>query len=199
MSRFFNRFTAFDFIVMALMAAIGVATKPFITALAHIITGPLMIPGGSVAGGFYMLFLVLGAAIVGKRGAALLIALVEALLVVVTGMLGSHGLVSFITYLLPGLGVELLWLLIRHNGCCVVCCFLGGVIANLLGCFSVNLVFFRLPAVPLVIMLCTAALSGGLGGILAWNINKLLLKGSVIRRAPKAKQALKEAANEEAN
>lgn len=197
MSRFFDRFTAFDFVIMAMMAAIGVAVKPFITALAHMITGPFMIPGGTVAGGVYMLFLVLGAAIVGKRGAATIIALVEALLVVVTGILGSHGILSFVTYLLPGLAVDLLWLFMRHNGCCAMCCFFGGIIANIFGCFTVNMVFFRLPLIPLMIMLSTAAISGGIGGIVAWNVNKVLMKyGLTGTKKRKYRQQVKEASNE---
>ena len=181
MNGFFNRFSAFDYVIMAMMAAIGVAVKPFVSAFAHIITGPFMIPGGTVAGGIYMLFLVLGAAIVGKRGAATLIAAVEALLVIATGIMGSHGIVSFVTYLLPGIGVDILWLLMRHKGCCALCCFFGGIVANILGCFTVNLVFFRLPFIPLIIMLSAAAISGGIGGIIAYNINKILQKYGLVQ------------------
>jgi len=197
MSRFFDRFTAFDFVIMAMMSAIGVAVKPFITALAHMITGPFMIPGGTVAGGVYMLFLILGAAIVGKRGAATIIALVEALLVVVTGILGSHGILSFVTYLLPGLAVDILWFIMRHNGCCALCCFFGGIIANIFGCFTVNMVFFRLPLIPLMIMLSTAAISGGIGGIIAWNINKVLMKYGLT--GTKKRNYQPQPQNEEAN
>lgn len=43
-----------------------------------------------------------GAAIVNKRGAATLIGLVQAILVFVAGVYGTHGIVSVLTYTLPG-------------------------------------------------------------------------------------------------
>ena len=56
-----------DYIIIAMMASIGIAVKTIIVPLAQIITGPLFIPGGVLAGGFYMMFLVLGEAITNKR------------------------------------------------------------------------------------------------------------------------------------
>ena len=176
MSKFFDRFSVFDLVILALMAALGVAIKPFVNMLAHLLTGPLLIPAGTVAGGIYMLFPVLGAAIVGKRGAATLLALVQAIMVLVTGILGTHGLVTLLTYTAPGLAIDFLWLLMRHRGECSLCCFFGGLIANIVGTFGSNLVFFRLSAIPLLVMLITAALFGGLGGFLAWNIRNVLVK-----------------------
>ena len=48
--------------------------------------------------------------------------------------------------------------------------FTAGVVANISGTYLSNLIFFRLPLLPLVISLSTGALSGGLGGILAYLI-----------------------------
>ena len=70
---------------MAMIASMGIAVKVIIVPLAHIITGPLFIPGGVVAGGFYMGFLVLGAAIIQKPGTATMIALIQAAVVTITG------------------------------------------------------------------------------------------------------------------
>ena len=39
-----RKFSIFDIIIIALMATLGIATKPVIVPLAHIITGPLYIP-----------------------------------------------------------------------------------------------------------------------------------------------------------
>ena len=64
------RFSLFDLIIIAMMAALGIAIKPVVVPLAHIITGPLFIPSGAVAGGFYMMWLVLGLGLTGKRGTA---------------------------------------------------------------------------------------------------------------------------------
>lgn len=49
-----GRFPISDLVIIAILSALGIATKPIIVPLVHIITGPLYIPGGAVAGGFYM-------------------------------------------------------------------------------------------------------------------------------------------------
>jgi len=49
-------------------------------------------------------------------------------------------------------------------------------LANISGTMLSNLVFFRLPVIPLLLSLCAASLSGGLGGLIAYNIVKTLKK-----------------------
>ena len=167
-------FTTRDLVVIAVLAALGIAVKPIVVPLAHLVAAPLFIPGGALAGGIYMMWLVVGMGIVGKRGTATLIALVQALLVMLTGVVGSHGALSLISYTMPGIVMDLgLWLT-GHRACCLRCCFLAGILANLTGTLMVNLIFFRLPPVPLALTLCTAALSGGVGGVLAWQVIKAL-------------------------
>jgi len=61
-----KQFTVYELIIIALTASLGIASKPIIVPLIHLITGPLFIPGGAVAGGFYMMWIVLGATLVGK-------------------------------------------------------------------------------------------------------------------------------------
>lgn len=163
-----------DYILIAMMAGMGIAIKPIIVPLAQIITGPLFIPGGVVAGGFYMIFLVLASAITNKYGAATLVALVQAAIVLVSGILGSHGAVSLITYTLPGLGVDLFFLITRHKADNAPICFFAGIIANMVGSYAVNLAIFNLSFVPLMLSLCAAALSGGLGGLIAHTVAKYL-------------------------
>ncbi len=169
-NRWIASFSMFDLVIIALMAAIGIAIKPIVVPLAHIITGPLYIPGGVIAGGFYMLWIVLGAGLVGKPGAATLIALVQAIMVLAMGIFGTHGAMSFITYSLPGLAVDGVFLLSGHRGCCRGCCFAAGIAANISGTFLVNVVFFRLPMIPLLLSLSAAAFSGGIGGLIAGSL-----------------------------
>ncbi|MBT9150996.1 MAG: hypothetical protein DDT40_01177 [candidate division WS2 bacterium] len=91
-------------------------------------------------------------------------------MVISLGTFGTHGLMSFFTYLMPGIAVDLVMLLSRHKGCCIGCCFAGGIAANITGTYLVNLVFFRLPFIPLVLSLASASLSGGLGGVIAYSL-----------------------------
>jgi len=172
--KFIGRFSIYQLMVVALLAALGVAVKIIIVPLIHIITGPLYIPGGAMAGGIYMMFLVLAVAITGKAGAASLCGFVQALLVIVTGLGGNHGALTIFSYTLSGFSVDLVMLILRHRACCKLCCFFSCMAANLTGTLIVNAAFFALPAVPLMLVLCSAALSGGIGGLIAWPITKQL-------------------------
>jgi len=181
LKKFLEKFTLFNLMTIALMAALGIAVKSVIVPLVHIITGPLYIPGGVVAGGIYMVFLVLAVSLTGIRGAAGLCGLCQGIMVLVIGTAGSHGVLSIFSYTLTGVAVDLLMLVIRHNGCCVLCCFFGAIAANMTGTLIVNSAFFSLPLVPLVLSLAAGALSGGVGGILAWMITKQLRKYKAIK------------------
>lgn len=174
--RFFDRFSTFNLIIIAMMAALGIATKPVIVPLAHIITGPLYIPGGAVAGGFYMMWIVLGAAIVNKRGAGTIIALVQAIMVMALGVFGTHGIMSLVTYVIPGIAVDLVFLIFNYRKYRLLSLFMAGALANISGTYLSNIVFFRLPLIPLILSLSAGTLSGGLGGLIAYNIDKGLKK-----------------------
>lgn len=170
MKGFLQRFSVFDLVIIAMMSALGVAVKPIVVAFVHLITGPLVVPGGSLAGGFYMMWMVLGAAVVKKSGTATLIGLVQAIMVIATGFYGTHGIISLITYTLPGLTVDLLLWITRLEANEKMAMFIGCIGANLCGVFLSNIVFFRLPLIPLLFTLSAGALSGALGGLLAWLV-----------------------------
>ena len=123
-----------------------------------------------------MLFIVIAAVLVRRPWTATITCIVQALLVIISGVIGSHGILSLFTYVIPGLMVDIFYLLIRKQRYNSLICFFMGMIANMAGTFSSNLVFFRLPAVPLMLSLFAGALSGGLGGLVAWGITKSLKK-----------------------
>lgn len=159
-----------------MMAALGVAVKPIVVSLVHIISGPLFIPGGSLAGGFYMMWIVLGAGLVNKRGTATLIGLVQAIIVITVGAYGTHGIMSLLTYTLPGLTVDVLLWITRQKPDERLAMLMGCIGANVCGVLLSNLMFFRLPLTPLILALSAGALSGALGGWLAGLIQERLNK-----------------------
>ena len=171
--KFFDKFSSFELIIIVVMAALGVAIKPIIVPIAHIICGPLMIPSGAMAGGLYMMWMVIGYGMVRKRGTAFLIALVQTLLVIFTGIVGSHGIMTFVTYLGPGLAVELVMFLVPRLGCNRGVCLGAGAAANIVGTLAVNYIFFRTPGVYLVLVMAIAALSGLVGGLISWQLIKI--------------------------
>lgn len=186
MTKLFRRFTTLDLVVTAIMAALGIAIKPIITPLAHIITGPLLIPGGTVAGGFYMLWLVLGYGLTGnKKGTALLIGLVQGVIVILQPF-ANHGAFSIISYAAPGMAVELVYLLLGPGPVSPLRAFLGGAAANLAGTFLVMAVIMRinfllLPWLPFALIACTTLLAGGLGGLVAYGLLSSLGRFALLR------------------
>jgi len=169
---YLKKFSVFELIIIAICAAIGIAVKPVMVLLVQIISGPLFIPGGTIVGGFYMMWLVISAGLVGKRGAATLTAIVQALLVLATGVIGTHGIMTLVTYIAPGIAIDILLLLTRQRARNNFSCFFAGMIANSTGAFLTNFVFFRLPLVPLILVIAGGALSGGLGGLIAYGLIK---------------------------
>jgi hypothetical protein len=117
----------------------------------------------------------------GKKTAAPLCGFVQAIIVFVLGIGGNHGAMTIITYTMPGIAILLLFLILRHKGCCKLCCFFGCMIANLTGPVVVGWGVMALPMVPMALGLTLAALSGGLGGLLAWSLAKQLKKLEVIK------------------
>ncbi|MCL2023835.1 MAG: ECF transporter S component [Oscillospiraceae bacterium] len=197
--------TPFHLILIALLAALGIAVKAVIAPLVQILTSSLFIPGGVVAGGIYMLFIVLACSLTGKLGAATLCGLVQGIMVLILGTGGSHGALSVFSYTATAMSIDILMVLLRkknnaaapskdapiipstaqammapkhHTGCCLLCCFLAGMVANLTGTLIVNAAFFSMPLIPMLLPLFAAALSGGFGGILAWGITKKLRRSS---------------------
>ncbi|HHU07893.1 MAG TPA: ECF transporter S component [Clostridiaceae bacterium] len=162
-----RRYRLVDYILMAMLAALGIAVKTIIVPLVQIVTGPLFIPGGVMAGGIYMLFLVLGKAIIRKPFVGSIISLIQAALVILSGSFGAHGAASLLTYALPGLAVDLVFFLIGRGNNLKPACFIAGMAANMAGSFAVNLAIFNLSFIPLMLALTAAALSGGLGGLIA--------------------------------
>ncbi len=125
-----------------------------------------------------MIWIVLGVGLINRIGVATIIASVQAIMIVSLGIFGTHGIMSFLTYIVPGLAVDILLILIRYRNPSLGNLFLCGMVANLSGTFLVNVIFFRLPLIPLILILSSAALSGGVGGIIAYTIiNKLEQQG----------------------
>jgi hypothetical protein len=179
-----KRFTIYDLIIIAVMAALGIALKPIIVAAVHIVSTPLMLPGGSLAGGLYMMWLVLAFAITRKAGTGTLVGLVQAIMIMLLPIPGSHGAMSLISYTAPGIALDALMLLmlgLARRDFDRLAAFLGGLVTNLAGTLMTNVIFMKLPAIPLAVALCAASLSGGLGGLIAWGLYKVIKKYRLVR------------------
>ena len=175
----FKRFSTRDLIVISTLAAIGIAIKPLVGPLFKMISTPLAIPGGSLAGGFYMLWLSLAVFMVGKTGTGTLFGVVQALIVMVAGMQGNQGALSLISYPLPGIVADLLYLLFK-DGDKVISHVLICAIANLAGALLVAVLLFRHPLALVFTIGGLALLSGAVGGLVSKGLYAQLKKYGMI-------------------
>ncbi len=167
------KFSTSDLVIIALLSAGGVATKPFVRLLAQIFTGSL-VPVGTVAGIFYMLWIVAACYIVKKRGTAVLVGIVQSVLVVAFDMLGNRGIANLLVYIVPCIALELVMLLFPRYVSSLFSGLTAGGVANATGAFVVGFVFMRLPTVPLLISVAIALFFGSIGGILAYKLYGLV-------------------------
>ncbi|MBN2460686.1 MAG: ECF transporter S component [Candidatus Cloacimonetes bacterium] len=174
-----RKFSSRDLLLIAIFSALGLTIKPIVTPLIHLVSAPLMIPGGSLAGGFYMMWISLAMAVSGKFGTGILVGLIQAIVMITLGYFGSHGAVSLLSYSLPGIMAESVGLFYTkrtrlgfHTWSCVI--------ANISGALIVTILVMRLPLLPLLISTVAAAISGIIGGILSWKILHKLLKFGLV-------------------
>jgi energy-coupling factor transport system substrate-specific component len=155
--------------MIALMAALGLGTKQLVRPLVSLITIPLLIPGGALAGGFYMLWLVLTKRFVPKFGSGIFFGLVQALVVMILPF-GSHGIFTFITYSMPGLAADIIEIIFRKMESKWLSSLLEGAFSNLVGTIAVSSIIFELSVGVLLFVCLLALFSGNIGGFIAYLI-----------------------------
>jgi len=170
-----KRFSTTDLIIIAVMAALGLGTKQIVRPIVSLITVPLAIPGGAIAGGFYFIWLVLTKRLSPKLGSGTMFGITQALVVMILPF-GSHGIFTLITYSLPGIIVDLIDLLFRRQNQTLACSITEGAIANFTGNLLVLLFIFQLELLPTIFVSLLALFTGNLGGILAHYISKRVSK-----------------------
>ncbi len=169
-----KKFSTIDAVIITLMAACGLALKPIVGPLFKLIGTALFIPGGSMAGAVYMIWPMLALLIVKQTGTATLVGFIQGIIVLITGIFGSHGVLSLVTYTLPGLTIDLVYLLVHRiqNRWLMS---LPAAMGNVSGSLIVAIVFMHLPIIPLIISLIPAFLFGGFGGYLSQVLHSWLV------------------------
>ncbi|MBN2414350.1 ECF transporter S component [bacterium] len=168
-----KRYTTLEAAFIVLMAACGIALKPVVGPMARLIGSALFIPAGAIAGGIYMLWPLLALLVCRRFGTALLTGIIEGTVILVTGLYGSHGFLSLAIYVLPCLMIDAVYLLVRRSGRGWAL-FFPPAAGNVTGSLLVGIWIMRIPAVPLLASLVPAFFFGGLGGILAAGLYRVL-------------------------
>lgn len=172
-----KKFTTLDLILVSLNAAIGIALKPVIGPIIQAIGASFFFPTGAIAGAIYMIWPLLALLIINKLGSATLVGIVQALIVFVTGIYGSHGIFTFFTYILPCLVIDLIYFLLNCNKN-KFWLFVPPAMGNATGTFLVGSLMMHLPVVPLLLGTIPAFVFGGIAGWLAYSVNTMLSRVS---------------------
>lgn len=153
-------------IFMAFCCTLGLVTKKLINPFANIISDALHIPGG-LSAGFSIMFLIIAAELGYFKGAGTLMGLVQGLLALVMGRVGSMGAFMPIGYLMPGIAMDLIYLVEPHlrlsaKERMVIANSLTAVTASA----AANCIVFHLSGVVLALYLSVSAFSGAIYGML---------------------------------
>ncbi len=176
-------FSIFDLVLIAMLTALSIAFKTVVGILIRLITSSVGIPGGALAGGFYMLWLPLAILLTQKRGSAFILAAVQIIIMVATGAPGSHGVWTIVTYFMPAIFVEIIYLYRPKKGYNILHFLFATILANLAGTYGSNLLFFKLSWQPLLFTLIAAAFSGALGAVIGYFAFKGIEKTGVLKKA----------------
>ena len=177
-----KRFSLRNLLFLTLCCDLGLFSKRLIAPAANILTDFLRIPGG-IGTSFSLMFLVVAAELVPIFGCATLMSIIQSMIALSLGMVGSMGILSPIGYIVPGIVIDLIFLLSRKTG-------LGTdltlTLANMLGAASAslaaNFIVFHLPGIPLalyiVVALASGAACGSFAGVLAKRLRPVFSASS---------------------
>ena len=177
--KWLKKFSTQDLLYIVIFSALGLAIKPVITPLVHLVSAPLMIPGGSLAGGLYMMWLSLTIAVVNKTGAGFLVGLVQAIVMLSLGFFGNHGAVSLISYTFPGIAAEIVAGFFKDKKTVYAQTWIC-TSANISGSIVVTILVMRLALIPFLISIIAAAISGIIGGILSYKLFQKLKNYNIL-------------------
>ena len=177
--KFLRKFSTQDLLYIAIFSALGLAIKPLITPIAQMLSRMLMITGGSLFGGLYMMWIVLAVASVRKPWTGTLVGLVQGFVMLALGHAGPHGALSLVTFTLPGLSTDITAYFIKNYSKAtshILMC----IIANITGTIIVSILIWQLPFIPLLISLGLSVLSATLGGSLSFVIYRRLAQFGLV-------------------
>ena len=161
-------------IFLALCCDLGLFSKRLIAPVANLITDFLHIPGG-IGTSLSLMFLVIAAVMTERFGCATIMGVIQSVLALSLGMVGSMGALSAIGYIVPGFVIDLLLSLTRKSPLSrrdrIV---LANAVAAPCAALTANFIVFHLQGVVLLLYLCVSATSGAIFGLVGAEIARRL-------------------------
>jgi len=159
-------------VVMIVCAVLGVLAKHIINPAANVVTDMLHVPGG-IATAFSLMFLVVATGITAKKGSATIMAAAQGMTALAIGMVGSMGPLIPLAYIVPGIAIDLVFLIPdmgifdkRFKA------FTANIAGSVAAALFANILVFHLPGMALSVYLLVAAVSGAIFGFVAGAVIK---------------------------
>lgn len=170
-----NTYKLRTLIFLALCCDLGLFVKRIVNPFTNLITDALHIPGG-VGTSFSLMFLVVAAALTPNAFCGTIMGVVQSVLALGLGMVGSMGVLSPIGYIVPGIMIDLIFWTTRktplsHSEQIV----LANAISSPCAALSANFIVFHLRGVALLLYLGVAATSGAFCGLLGAKLAARLM------------------------
>ena len=167
----------YDLILIGFMAALATGLKPIFAIISRLIKSSLSIPGGSIIGGLYFITLIIGRELSYYAFTAFFIGLIQAILMTTLGFFGTNGFLSLISFSLPGLIIDLIFLITKPQKFRVI---LSTILANFSGLFVVlrflDKFTFSLIFLYLAISLIATIICGFINFYVVKNVTIILKK-----------------------
>ena len=156
----FKKFELREIILIAIIAALSIVTKPMVKSLSAMAVSSFGVPNGLVGGIIYMMWLTLIFRFVSKPFAVIGFSALQGILAMLIMGMQPIGLAIYIA---SGVGAELVLIPLRNKNMLLVNILAGGV-ANAVGSVMMYFLLFSRAIDPVYIIMAISFVSGGLSG-----------------------------------
>lgn len=165
-----KKFTTRQYVFMALCSMLGLFSKRLISPVTNIVTDMLHIPGG-VGTSFSIMFVIIAAVICDQFGCAMIMCIIQSMVALALGMVGSMGILSPIGYIVPGILIDFIFLFakklhLKRDISIVTANAFAAVSASL----TANIIIFHLHGTPLILYMMVALTSGSVFGLIGCEL-----------------------------
>lgn len=169
-----KKMTVQQMVLLTFCLIAGMCAKKAVSPFTNIITDFFRIPGGSLATGFSLAFLIFGTLLVPLPRAGTLMGTVQGLLSLILGMSGYQGVFCILTYMIPGITIDFCNKVIkkRSKGYFVITCCISNMVCSI---FS-NMLIFHLKGGAFILWVLMASVSGIMAGTTAKILDERLKK-----------------------
>jgi hypothetical protein len=169
-----KKMTVQQMVLLTFCLIAGMCAKKTVSTFANVITDFFRIPGGSLATGFSLAFLIFGTSLVPLPGSGTLMGIVQGMLSLILGMSGYQGAFCILTYMIPGITIDFCNKVIkkRSTSYFVITCSISNVVCSL---FS-NVLIFHLKGSAFILWVLMATVSGIMAGTIAKILDERLKK-----------------------